>query len=500
MSSRRVEVRDPDGPVRMKHLALQSGSEGVAKHFFLVCSAFELRCPHRELDARLWIHIEEAARSGRKLARARTLRLGTRVAPLHEREDGDRSNENETDDCRGGHTERATSAALGVVNRAFGPITGTPTRDRIGEHVVIDLVSGPRTVLGAGTNDPFGCKLPQDISSLLLSDLGVTGEIAGAMRDLRSGRRDEEVVHRGRGVLLPGREICHRVLEVVLDDLRGAAELGERLSPEEPRATLGLDLPQPAHDELQVRRLDAIVVSRGGDDTPAHRSELDSPGRNFVENSIDESWFQVDPAFGGDELVVSLQGTADRRLPGRTVEVLQPQTVRKEVGNHRLEAVEQGKSVFANSDQHVHTQIRPANHVGQLLDEAAILLVVEEELLELIEHQVDVAPRTRCQIRERLTGIADPRGVNPDVDTRLLAKLVRDTGSQHGRLADAGRSEQHRQARGHQVRRDHLAVAVAPEEEQRVDSGVFERREALVGRGRSRYLAHAFASVRSMPA
>ena len=161
---------------------------------------------------------------------------------------------------------------------------------------MVDLVSSPGTVLGAGTDDPLGCKLPQDISSLLLSDLGITGEIAGPVRDLRSGRRNEEVVHRGRGVLLPGREIRHRMLEVVLDDLRGAAELGERLSPEQLRATFGLDLPQPAHDELQVRRLDPIVVSRGGDDTPAHRSELDPPGRNLVENSVDEGCFQVDPA------------------------------------------------------------------------------------------------------------------------------------------------------------------------------------------------------------
>ena len=274
----------------------------------------------------------------------------------------------------------------------------------------------------------------------------------------------------------------------------------ERLSPKELRATLRLDLPQPAHDELQVRRLDAIVVGRRRHDTPAHRRELDSPGRNLVEDSIDEGRFHVDAAFGGTSSLKRCKGPRIAASPAARSRFSSLKRFDRRLGITALKASSRGKSVFADSDQHVHTQIRPANHVGKLLDEAAILLVVEEELLELIEHQVDVAPGTRCQIRERLAGIADPGGMNPNVDTRLLSKLVRDTRSQHGGLADAGRPEQHRQARGHQVRRDHLTVTVAPEEEQRVDRGVFERRQALVGRGRSRHLAHAVASARSMPA
>src|SRR6476660_9786926 len=90
--------------------------------------------------------------------------------------------------------------------------------------------------------------------------------------------------------------------------------------------------------------------------------------------------------------------------------------------------------------------------------------------------------------------------MNPDVDTGLLPELVCDARSKHGSLADAGRPEQHRHPRGHQIRGNHLTVTVAPEEEQRVDGGVIERSQPLVGRGRSRYLVHAGAWANSMPA
>jgi hypothetical protein len=65
--------------------------------------------------------------------------------------------------------------------------------------------------------------------------------------------------------------------------------------------------------------------------------------------------------------------------------------------------------------------------------------------------------------------------MNPDVDTDLPPELVGHARSKDGRLANAGRPEQHSHARGHQVRGDYLAVSIAPEEERRIDSGVFER-------------------------
>src|SRR2546426_12208246 len=105
------------------------------------------------------------------------------------------------------------------------------------------------------------------------------------------------------------------MLEMVLDDPRGAPELGQCLPPKLPRSPIRLDLPQPAHHKLQVRRLDAIVVARGGYETPTDRAELDAPSRDLVEDSHDESRLHVDPTFGRNELVEALQRTAERCLP-----------------------------------------------------------------------------------------------------------------------------------------------------------------------------------------
>jgi len=149
-----------------------------------MCAAFELRRLHCELDASLRIHIEEAIRGSGKFACVRASGLGTRVAPLHQCEDGDRRHQDETDQRCRRDAECATTATLGVVNRPFGTITGPQIRNCIGKHIVVDLVSSACAVLGARANDPLGSKSPQDVGGLLLFDLGVAGEIARAVRDL----------------------------------------------------------------------------------------------------------------------------------------------------------------------------------------------------------------------------------------------------------------------------------------------------------------------------
>ena len=80
------------------------------------------------------------------------------------------------------------------------------------------------------------------------------------VRDLRPGRR-HEVVEEPRGdVLLLGGELGHRALEMLLDDVLRAPEALERLEPKDVGAGRALLLPQPLHDELEVRRLDPRAV------------------------------------------------------------------------------------------------------------------------------------------------------------------------------------------------------------------------------------------------
>src|SRR6476469_10344635 len=160
------------------------------------------------------------------------------------------------------------------------------------------------------------------------------------MGNLRAGRRDEKVVHGRRSVLLLGREIGHRMLEVVLDDACSTAKFLKALSPQELRLTLGLDLPQPGHDELEIRRLDAVIGSYVADDSTTHRADLDSAGRDLVKDCCYEICLHLDPALRSNELVESVQWPKDRCLPTCTIQVLQPQPVREDVRDDRLERVE----------------------------------------------------------------------------------------------------------------------------------------------------------------
>ena len=131
---------------------------------------------------------------------------------------------------------------------------------------------------------------------------------------------------------------------------------------------------------------------------------------------------------------------------------------------------------------------------------AALRGVVEEVLLELVEDEVELAFHRRDE-RDRVhdrTGRLHARGgcdgcveraqrvVGPrveDDDAGMLGEgpqIARDAGAQHGALADAARPVEHGQPRRDEVRDDDLALALAAEEEQRVELRVLERREALV--------------------
>jgi hypothetical protein len=70
--------------------------------------------------------------------------------------------------------------------------------------------------------------------------------------------------------------------------------------------------------------------------------------------------------------------------------------------------------------------------------------------------------------------------MNADVDARLLPEPVSHSSSEDGRLANTGGTEQHREPRRHQVRRDHFAVTLAAEEKKRIELRILERRKALV--------------------
>src|SRR4051812_49999818 len=131
------------------------------------------------------------------------------------------------------------------------------------------------------------------------------------------------------------------MFEVVLDDLGRTAELGESLSPKNARVATDFHVPQLAHHQLEVGRLNTVAACCVDDDATATGTELDPPGRNLVENGCNQSRVSLDAALGWNVRVETCEGTANGRLATKAIQVLQSQSVRQQIGNFRLERVQQ---------------------------------------------------------------------------------------------------------------------------------------------------------------
>jgi hypothetical protein len=244
---------------------------------------------------------------------------------------------------------------------------------------------------------------------------------------------------------------------------------------------------------------------------------LDAAGRHLVEHRLDESRLDADALVLGCEPVVRLDRPEHRVARCPTVEPVEAQRVREQAGDARLERVDLRERVLPERDQHAHGQVRARDELGQDVCERPLTLlvaVVEEELLELVEHEADLAADQRPELGEvlvqrqrseldrlaeslgdtrfgrRANGldrVAAPRVDERDGEPRLSvgahvvardrAEPRRHARTHHRRLADAARPVEHGQLRRHQVRGDHLRLPLAAEEEERVELGVPERRQ-----------------------
>ena len=118
------------------------------------------------------------------------------------------------------------------------------------------------------------------------------------MRDLGAGRRDEEVVHRSRRAFLARSELCHRPVEMVFDDVLGAAELAQGGQAQGVGASPALDVPETGEDELEVRRLDAVLFPRRQRNATACRAKLDAPGGDLIQDGLLELELDLDTPAG----------------------------------------------------------------------------------------------------------------------------------------------------------------------------------------------------------
>ena len=293
-------------------------------------------------------------------------------------------------------------------------------------------------------------------------------------------------------------------------------------------------MPDTLHDELQVRSLDRVARPAFG-------------RRDLVEHSVDELGLRATRAAVLCERRVALEGSDDRGARGVAAQAVESERVAEEPRDAALEPIQARKLVLSEADEKTDPQARLAQSPRELLEEASCAvfgLVVEQVLVELVEHDVEVAFERERPGRERAGqrvrsagGICDVlagdscelsantvqnglhRVVAPGVDDRdrkirdtavrttasRLTEVVRDPGAKHGCLACPARPVQDRERRGHEVRGNHLALALAAEKEERVELVVSERREAAVRTVRplrlaARRHAHGSSAVSSSAA
>ena len=145
------------------------------------------------------------------------------------------------------------------------------------------------------------------------------------MRDLRAGRRHEVVEEPRREVALVVVQTRERALEVLLDDLLGAAEPLQRRGAQRRRALFALDLPEPLEHQLEIGSLDAPRPLALVDEPAAGEALLDPARSDLVEHRLDELVLGRD--LGAAELGVGAQRPLDRRARRGARQVVEPQQV-----------------------------------------------------------------------------------------------------------------------------------------------------------------------------
>ena len=339
----------------------------------------------------------------------------------------------------------------------------------------------------------------EQTSQLGVFDVGVLGEIGGLVRDLAPRRRDELAHDPRRRLLLGDRQPLERTSHVLADDCARTADRAQRREPQLARAGLPLALPQTLQHELEVGRLDAGI------------------GRRLVEHRLDERVLGRELLAG--QLAVAGERAEDGGLSRFPVEPVEAQQVREELGNPAGELVELREGVVAQREQDVDAQAGAAQELWQRRTQWPFETVVEDVLLEVVEQQMELPallrdsrhrvdePRGRAELAalgmdrsdQPSRGILGPRVVHDDRCTAQLAQPAGHAGTEERALADAARSVENGEPAREHVRRHGGDLALAAEEEQRVELGVLERREALV-RALRKAAHSALSSTRSSSA
>ena len=416
-----------------------------------------------------------------------------------EAEQGDARGEAEHDE-----QQRRRAAAHGLKDLAGAEVARPPVEDRRAEDVVEDLVVQPaprpsRPRRGAGSAPSLG-QAGRAGRDLVLVEAGVVArsparERSSCPRASRGSGRSSAATSRSPG----GRWAARRRDASARSARSGRADRASRSAGR--RACPPFLLPEPRHDELQVRRLDAPLLVRVVRRAPRRARHADDdrlPASSSSSSALDELGLdarrrilrRVSSLYLRHRLHDRVACASRSRWPHAQVVVEQRR-------DPALEAVEPRERVLADRDQEVGPQVGRASARGELARErpfAVLPGVIEEVLLELVqddehvrpEHAVhvgeQVAQRTVRRRRGRRPGraavdgaldrasdpfdgivapgdvaVASPesgrrrrrvgRSAALDVLRRQLVQLACDPGAEQRALADAALAVQERQAR-----------------------------------------------------
>ena len=95
------------------------------------------------------------------------------------------------------------------------------------------------------------------------------------MRDLCPGRGYELVEEPCDELPIRLVETCERALEVLLDDSAGTTQVRQGFRAQNQGAATALDLPEPLHHELEIRRLHPASAPAAHHDSAAREPPLD---------------------------------------------------------------------------------------------------------------------------------------------------------------------------------------------------------------------------------
>ena len=358
---------------------------------------------------------------------------------------------------------------MAAVGRAFlrvelprGLVLGPPREHRLREHVVEDLVADAAALLERA-QDPALARAwraraaarrpgpaPKSARSATSCAIFVPD---GVTRWLKSRAATSFCVRR---------QLRHRALEMLLDDVLRTAETLERLGPQHVGARGALLVPEPLHDELEVRRLDPRAPSSAPSTAPSPPSAGSICPAPTSSSTRSTSSGSTATRLAG-ELGVALDRADDRGAGAAARSSRSSRSVfAKRPGNAAREAIELGERVLAQRDEDVDPRAGAASTRGQRLGERpgpAVVGVVEEVLLGLVEDEVDVAARLR--VLERVERRAVDR-----VPARLAHRLgERGAGSslQREKTTTSGSSGSSRSERATAARRsDDLPTPLGP--------------------------------------